>query len=130
MILHPGRKCACNCGQPAEGASKYFSEKHQQAASRKRARENHVVKVNCAFPGCIKSHWANREFCIEHSPNHRKNETLHSGYSTCEGKKYIMVIDPMVADPYYISSAMYDLYAADYKKMGIEVVKKGQPFLL
>ena len=139
MIFHPGRKCACGCGRSAEGASKYYSEKCQQKVARDKARENYVPRTKCAFPGCNKSRWANREFCPEHSPTHRKKTptpTLHSGYSTCEGPKNILVFDPLVSGDidgdcsYRISESEYKLYAADYQKLGIRVEKKGQLMLL
>jgi len=50
-----------------------------------------------------------------------------SGFSP--KRKAVKCIDPECATPYFIGRHEYDTFAADYRKMGIEVEINGQKML-
>lgn len=59
---------------------------------------------------------------------HVRTSTLTmSGFSP--KRKAVKCIDPECATPYFISRHEYDTFAADYRKMGIEVEINGQKML-
>jgi hypothetical protein len=45
-------------------------------------------------------------------------------------KGRIAIVDDACADPYWITTKSYNMYAADYQKLGIEVIIGNQEVML
>jgi hypothetical protein len=95
--------CACGCGFPAREHSKYHSEKHQQAYHRRKLRD----EADTFCDG------GPRHYNKPHRNNHQ-----------------VLIIDPLVATPYYIPKAEWDSMGHVYREMGCEAILGSQEIML
>ena len=91
--------CACGCGRERRPGSKYYSDKCCQhvAALKKYARRAAGIAP------------------VERDPEHtvRREPARHPS---------VTILDPMVALPYYISKAEFDIYRRDYPPGTVAII--------
>jgi hypothetical protein len=123
--------CACGCGLPRRETSKYASDICAQKfrSGRYKAGLTKPSLKPCAGPGC--SNQTMSRFC---SPRCRNAEfrTRRDYHISSFGahRKAVMVIDPMVSTPYFVSRAEFDRYAPDYRALGCSAEIDGQELLI
>ena len=95
----------------------------------------------CALPGCQNEHRENSIFCSDLC-KHRQSKMYEKERRNWQpkkpqthpnmdnGPKNVLVRDDACADPYWITTKSYNMYAADYQKLGIEVIIGNQEVML
>ena len=101
--------CACGCGQPCHGKSKYASKKCQRKVARETFLARHPEKAYQRV-------------------GHKPNRAPKFNYSA--PRRGVTVTDPLVATPYTISRHEWDTYAADYIALGCSAEVDGQEVML
>ena len=96
--------CACGCGRPRRDGSKYFSERCQQAVSRLRKKERGM------------------KYILHPEKAEERAKVRHEKYASGqEGRRNVIVTDPMCGDPYVITMKEYEIFKPAYAEMKLLV---------